>query len=329
MSDQLEPASVRIASELRRRIASGQLTPGGRMPSTRAIMQRYGVAMATATKVLALLRAEGLIESIPGIGTVVADRVADRAQDSGAGPDRSGSPRRNGAPLSAQTIVAAGLLVADGEGIAALSMRRVATELDTAPMSLYRHVRDKDQLLLGMMDAAMSEVTLPDPPASWRDGLEIAATALWTTFRRHPWLPSAISVTRPQLLPGALEYSEWVLGVLEGSEMDATTMFTTHLTLFTFVRGVAMNLEAEYEDEAASGVTGDAYISEQESAIADLVADGKHPHFAGILQRMNFDLDLDELFRFGLHRLLSGIEASTQTAAGTATDTAAGKRERG
>src|SRR4051794_17713183 len=294
--------SARIAAELRRRIASGDLAPGARMPSTRALVQRYGVAMATATKVLTTLRHEGLIRSMPGVGTVVAGEPPRRAEH---------AERRRSSPaggLGAAAIVAAGIAVADAEGLAALSMRRVAAELGAAPMSLYRHVRDKDELLLKMMDAAISEVALPEPPPSWRDGLEVAARALWAGFRRHAWLPAALSLTRPQLLPGALAYSEWVLGVLVGAGWDPLTTFTTHLTLFTFVRGLAMNLELEAEAEAASGLTDDQWMASQEQALEALVGDGRHPHFAGVLGSMDFDMDLDALFEFGLQRLLVGIE---------------------
>ena len=195
-------------------------------------------------------------------------------------------------------------------------MRRVAAELDAAPMSLYRHVRDKDELLLQMMDAAIAEVRLPEPPADWRGGLEIAARALWTGFRRHPWLPAALSLTRPQLLPGALDYSEWVLGVLTGAGWDPLTTFTTHLTVFTFVRGLAMNLEMEAEAEAASGLTDDQWMDAQDQALAALAADGRHPTFARVLSGMDFDLDLDALFEFGLQRLLAGIAAVPPGTAG-------------
>jgi DNA-binding transcriptional regulator YhcF (GntR family) len=299
------PASARIAAELRRRITSGELAPGARVPSTRAIVQRYGVAMATATKVLTTLQHEGLIRSMPGVGSVVA----------GEPPQQRPVRRRSspGAALGAPAIVAAGLAVADAEGLAALSMRRVAAQLGAAPMSLYRHVRDKDELLLQMMDAAISEIALPEPPSDWREGLELAARALWTGFRRHPWLPAALSLTRPQLLPGALEYSEWVLGVLTGAGWDPLTTFTTHLTVFTFVRGLAMNLEMEAEAEAVSGLTDDQWMSGQEAALSALVADGRHPTFARVLSSMDFDLDLDQLFEFGLQRLLDGIVAAQIT----------------
>jgi AcrR family transcriptional regulator len=300
MGEDGAPASTRIAAELRRRIRSGELAPGARVPSTRAIVQRYGVAMATATKVLTALRHEGLIRSVPGVGSVVAgEPPAER-------PRRRSAP---GAALGSEAIVAAGLAVADAEGLAALSMRRVAAELGAAPMSLYRHVRDKDELLLQMMDAAIAELALPEPPSGWRDALELAARALWTGFRRHAWLPAALSLTRPQLLPGALEYSEWVLGVLTRAGWDPLTTFTTHLTVFTFVRGLAMNLEMQVEAEAASGLTDDEWMRTQESALDALVADGRHPAFASVLSGMDFDLDLDALFEFGLQRLLAGIAA--------------------
>ncbi|MFD0358781.1 winged helix-turn-helix domain-containing protein, partial [Streptomyces sp. NPDC127110] len=74
-----EAPYARIAAELRRRIESGELRPGDRVPSTRAITQRWGVAMATASKVLAALGQEGLVRAVPGVGTVVADPPAPAA----------------------------------------------------------------------------------------------------------------------------------------------------------------------------------------------------------------------------------------------------------
>src|SRR5215468_11839613 len=68
-----------IAAELERRIESGELTPGMRVPSTRAIVDEWGVAMATATKVLTELRHQGLVRAVPGVGTLVeGDRRAAR-----------------------------------------------------------------------------------------------------------------------------------------------------------------------------------------------------------------------------------------------------------
>src|SRR3954451_12732902 len=112
---EVAPASARIAGELRRRITSGELAPGARVPSTRAIVQRYGVAMATATKVLTTLQHEGLIRSLPGVGSVVAGEAPARTANRRA--------RRRSSPaeaLEADAIAAAGIAVADVEGLAGL-----------------------------------------------------------------------------------------------------------------------------------------------------------------------------------------------------------------
>ena len=65
------PRYLEIAAELRRRIESGELAPGMRVPSTRGIVDEWGVAMATATRVLTELRQQGLVRAVPGVGTVV------------------------------------------------------------------------------------------------------------------------------------------------------------------------------------------------------------------------------------------------------------------
>ena len=66
------PPYLRIADDIRRRIRSGDLRPGDRVPSARRLRQEQGVAIATATKALAALQQEGFVQAVPGIGTVVS-----------------------------------------------------------------------------------------------------------------------------------------------------------------------------------------------------------------------------------------------------------------
>src|SRR4051812_2488651 len=116
------PPYRRIVHEGRRRIEAGELRPGDRVPSARAITKEWGVAIATATKAHAALREEGLTISRPGVGTVVA------------GP----APRRDH-ELTRDRIVATAIAIADADGLAELSMRRIAGALGVSTMSLYRH----------------------------------------------------------------------------------------------------------------------------------------------------------------------------------------------
>src|SRR5579859_5037157 len=185
---------LRIAAELRRRIEVGELVPGARVPSTRAIVDEWGVAMATATKALAELRHRGLVRAVPGVGTVVAEADGGPARATPA-PRRRQTGRDEA--LGPERIVATAIAIADAEGLGAASMRRVAGEMGVAPMSLYRHVEDKDDLVVRMMDAVFRGWQLPErPPAGWRPRVEIAARLYWDACRRHPWLASAVSITR-------------------------------------------------------------------------------------------------------------------------------------
>ncbi|WP_438484754.1 TetR/AcrR family transcriptional regulator C-terminal domain-containing protein [Streptomyces sp. S186] len=312
------PRYRQIVAELRQRIEAGELKPGARMPSTREITRQWGVAMATATKVVTELRRDGLVRAVPGVGTVVEARVepASRpAQNPRPSSPRSPSARHLGAPsevASAQAltlgrIVTAAVMVADAEGLAAVSMRRVAAELGVATMSLYRHVANKDDLLARMMDTVFAEQPLPaDPPEGWREQIELAARLLWELFRRHPWLAPALSVTRPQMVAAALPFSEWMLAALHARGLDLSTAFTAHLMLFNYVRGVAINLEAEQEAEALSGLDSEEWMDTQEPALQEILATGRFPMLAR-LAATGYDLDLDALFDFGLQRLLESL----------------------
>jgi AcrR family transcriptional regulator len=299
------PPYARIAAEIREQISSGVLRPGDRVPSTRQITERWGVAMATATKVLTALRQEGLVRAMPGVGTVVAGpsrrAPASRAVARGAsGPEPVLTPER---------VVAAAIAVADAESLAGLSMRRVATELGAATMSLYRHVADKDTLVLQMIDTAFGECvfSLREPaPDGWRARLEFAARAMWATFRRHPWLAQAMSASRPQLLTSTLAGGEWILASLDGHGLDTATMMSTHITLFTYVRGSAVHLEVEADAEAVTGLNADEWMDTQVPSLRSMVAAGNLPTLARMIDHA-YDYDQDTVFEFGLQRLLDGF----------------------
>ncbi|MER5479322.1 TetR/AcrR family transcriptional regulator C-terminal domain-containing protein [Streptomyces sp. NPDC002734] len=347
MGEDAGPRSGRIVDELRQRIESGELAPGERVPSTREITRQWGVAMATATKVLTELRRAGLVRSVPGVGTVVEARggssqparaprpaAAQRPGARSAGSPRpagSGTPAgtagatgargSTGSPGSAATagpsgsgggltlgrIVAAAVTVADEEGLAAVSMRRVAAELKVATMSLYRHVADKDDLLTRMLDAAIAERPLPaERPAHWRTAVELASRQLWGLFRRHPWLAPAMSVTRPQMVTSGMQYSEWMLGTLNDEGLDLQSAFTAHLTLLNHARGIAVHLESEREAEAHSGLDSEEWMDGQEPALLEVLEGGRLPLLSQVAQA-GYDLNLDDLFEFGLQRLLDGL----------------------
>jgi DNA-binding transcriptional regulator YhcF (GntR family) len=295
-----ETTSARIAADLRARIAAGEFGPGDRVPSTRELTRQWGVAMATATRALSLLQDEGVLRSVRGVGTVVATR-----------PSTPRPARRRGGPSPARDdVVRTAIAVADAEGLATLSMRRIAAELGIPTMSLYQHVAGKDELVVLMIDRAFGEEPLPAEAApDWRAALEIAARLEWAAFRRHPWLAPAMSLTRPQPVPSALAYTEWVLGALDRRGLDPTTAFTVHVMLFSYVRGMAVNLESEAQAEAESGLTADEWMDVHVGAVTAIAAGGDFPHVSR-MTGLDFDLDLDALFELGLRCLLDGLRGA-------------------
>src|SRR5580658_10097949 len=102
-------------------------------------------------------------------------------------PGRGSRPRRE--PISQEAIVAAAIGLLDREGLAALSMRRLAEELGTGAASLYWHVGSKDGLLDLVLDQLISEVKIPDPdPPHWQEQLKEVARDQRAATHRHPWV---------------------------------------------------------------------------------------------------------------------------------------------
>jgi AcrR family transcriptional regulator len=104
----------------------------------------------------------------------------------------SSPPRRQGKrrpQLSAEAIARAAIRLADAEGLDAVSIRRVAAELDARPMSLYDHFSSKGDLLARMAEEVVAGVLLEEPmPAEWRDALGGMARRLYAILVAHPWL---------------------------------------------------------------------------------------------------------------------------------------------
>ncbi|WP_369146625.1 TetR/AcrR family transcriptional regulator C-terminal domain-containing protein [Streptomyces sp. R44] len=298
-----EPPYRAIAAEIRRRVHTGELAPGDRVPSTRAITREWGVAMATATKALAALRQEGLVRMEPGVGTVVVDTT------------RRATPATTA--LTRTRIVRAALDLADAEGLNALTMRRVATALNTSTMALYRHVPGKVELVRLIADAACGEVPLGPVPADWRTGLERGARWLRGVYTRHRWMAHAMaSFTRPVATPNAMTYTEWVLRSLRGTPLSSTDKLHAHLLIFAYVQGLSMADDLEEQARQDTGISDGEWMEQNEPRFDAIQAGGSYPELEAVTSGGGFGLDLEALFEFGLRRTLDGIAAMIDETSG-------------
>lgn len=286
--------SERIAAALRGRIVDGELGPGDRLPSTRALAAEHGVAPSTAARALTLLRDRGWSRTVPRVGSVVADRAQ-------AAPGRR--PEVAAGPSTVDVLTVA-VELADADGLAALSMRRVAASLGLPTMSLYRLVRSKEDLLVAMIDAVFAAAGLPGATGSWRARLEALARRQWRVHRRHPWLARALSLSRPQASPALLRLADAELAALEEVVEDPVTRFDLHVVLTSFVRGMAVDLAGELDAAADTGIDADTW-AERDPALREAL----RRHGGPALRRVgDYPYDLQRIFDTGLAALLDGVE---------------------
>jgi AcrR family transcriptional regulator len=164
-------------------------------------------------------------------------------------PDRPSRRRRE--PISRDAIVTAAIDLLDREGLAALSMRRLAEELGTGAASLYWHVGSKDGLLDLVLDQIIGEGKIPDPdPAHWQEQLKQVARDQRAASLRHPWAVR-VSIGRIPMGPNALRYSERILAILRAGGLPPHLAVQGYLLLIATINGFTID-ETGVDDGAAA-----------------------------------------------------------------------------
>ena len=229
-------------------------------------------------------------------------------------------PTRRGpkAGLSVEQITRAAIEVADAEGLAAVSMARVAQQLGAGTMSLYRYVASKDELLLLMSDAALTAPPAPPAGADWREAMRHWAVAVLAELRRHSWYVQ-LPLTGPPTGPRNLAWFDAALRTLGGTGLDAGDKVMAVMTLITFVQGeVRMTVELIAAEEAGAPGAGETYGR----ALASLVDPATFPALAAAMADGVFDDDRPAVEQVGddigasLEIILDGIAALIERRAG-------------
>lgn len=198
--------------------------------------------------------------------------------------------------------------VAASEGLAAVSMSRIARELGSAPMSLYRYVTAKDELLALMVDAVLGPVTAPGDGEDWRTGLSRWAWGYHATLRKHPWV-LRIPISGPAITPNQTAWLEDGLRSLRDTGLAEGDKLSVMLLLSGYVRNEA-TLMADIGAGAAAAGT-DEVMPAWAGQLRRLTDPERFPalHLALASEAFTRDDDPDDEFTFGLERVLDGIEA--------------------
>ncbi|HZC40904.1 MAG TPA: TetR/AcrR family transcriptional regulator C-terminal domain-containing protein, partial [Streptosporangiaceae bacterium] len=188
----------------------------------------------------------------PFLATRPEDRRAARlrehvAEDVKRGRGRTHPPRR-AAALSRDQIVRTAIKVADAQGAEAVSMRRIARDLNAGTMSLYWHIASKEELLDRMIDMVQGELHAPEPSGDWRADLSALARNARAALHRHRWMIDFLG-GRPSLSPKSLQNVERALGTLDGLGLDKATAMTAVMTVVTYVLGAVTREVQEMNTE--------------------------------------------------------------------------------
>ncbi|MFB7475138.1 TetR/AcrR family transcriptional regulator C-terminal domain-containing protein [Kitasatospora sp. NPDC056184] len=210
------------------------------------------------------------------------------------------SPSRGPKPaLSLERIAAAGVEIADADGLGAVSMQKVASLLDFTKMSLYRYVPGKAELVALMVEAAVGEPPAAVDVLGWREQLVAWAKQLEDSFTRHPWLLDA--TVGPRVIgPKELGWLEGVVAALDGHRLTGAERMDAAVLLAGHVRGIA-----EQSRAARPG-------SPPEAEFLALLGPLVHRHadrFPALAAALTTQDGRDQALDFGLERILDGLDA--------------------
>lgn len=223
-------------------------------------------------------------------------RSIEAAWGLGERPSRGPKPG-----LTLDRIVAAAIAVADAEGLEALSMSRVAKEIGSSAMSLYRYVAAKDELLALMVDEGYGEP--PEPTmGDWRQGLSRWAWAEFGALCARPWLVR-VPITGPPVTPKQLRWLESGLKSMAGTRLSGGEKMSVILLLSSHARASATLVADITVPEGGEIMAGYSAL------VRKLIRPEEFPELITVLDDGVLDQDDEDPaeFTFGLERILDGI----------------------
>jgi len=212
--------------------------------------------------------------------------------------------------LTRERVIQAALSVADSGGLGSLTIRSLAKELGTKPMSVYYHVASKDEILAALVDVVFSEIRLPVPGGDWRSEMRTRAASAREVLARHRW---AIGLLESRTDPGPanLRHHDTVIATLQAAGFSAELTAHAYALIDSYVYGFALQ-------EAALPFQGPDGVGDVAETIMKRMAEGDYPHLVHMATSYYVQpgYDFGDEFDFGLDLILDGIE--TLLAAGKA-----------
>jgi AcrR family transcriptional regulator len=207
------------------------------------------------------------------------------------------------APLTKARVLRAAVDLADRDGIDALSMRKLGQELGVEAMAIYRHVRNKDDLLNGLVETIVGEIELPSPSREWKAAMRALVMASRQVMLNHPWAPRVI-IDRPTVGPAMLRHIDAVLGILSAGGFAIDMGHHALHVLGSRILGFTQDPFNDTEDvrpEPDVAVRRARELAEHFPHVGELALAATHDGALG-------GCDDDFEFEFGLNLILEGLE---------------------
>jgi AcrR family transcriptional regulator len=212
-------------------------------------------------------------------------------------------------PLSRDRVLVGALAVADAGGIAALTIRSLATELGVKPMAVYHYVSNKSEILDGIVDVVFAEIDRPPRDGNWQNEIRQGAASARAALRRHPW---ALGLLESRKTPGpaTLRHHDMMIGTLRAAGFSVEATAHAYALIDSYVYGFALQ-------EAALPFDGPETVSAVAEPMVSAFDEGQYPHLTemavGYILQPGYDFGHE--FQIGLNLILDALTRSLLAAA--------------
>lgn len=217
-------------------------------------------------------------------------------------PTRAEPNAKSKVPLTRERVLRAAVVLADDEGIEALTMRKLAAELDVEAMSLYYHVANKDDILDGMVDIAFSEIDLSPDTDSWKTEMRQRSISVRVVLTAHPW---AVELMQSRTNPGpaTLQHHDSVIGTLRRAGFSIELAAHAFSVMDAYIYGFVlqeMSLPFDTSEE----------VAEVAEAILEITPADAYPYLTELAVEhvMRPGYNYGDEFEYGLDLILDGLE---------------------
>jgi AcrR family transcriptional regulator len=215
------------------------------------------------------------------------------------------SPKTADRPALSRNVVAdRALVLADSEGLEAVTIRRLASELGVTPMALYWHFRTKEDLLAGLADRVLDEVVVPEPTGDWAADMRAALGALVSAMRPHPQVAPLVG---QQILhhPNGLALTDRALQLL--SDAGFAPEPASNLAMQALRSAISMVTADQIDDSGMPADERETLLRQKQAYITSL-SPQQYPALIAHAAAMTYCPDPDEFFALAIDLYIAGVQ---------------------